>query len=166
MHARLAVVSTCAAIALTLCACGGNDEQGDDVGNPESQVSVEDATAPLEDTSPELAAIREQGNELLEGGTEAFGERLTELQGTPVVVNKWASWCGPCRAEFPYFQSAALERGDEIAFLGIDSGDADDVANTFLQELPLPYPSYVDPDLEIQREFLDNPVGFPATGFL
>ena len=82
-----------------------------------------------------------------------------------MVVNKWASWCGPCRFEFPFFQSQADERGAEVAFLGIDSNDSEEAAETFLEELPLPYPSYLDPDQELADEFLDNAREFPATGF-
>ena len=81
------------------------------------------------------------------------------------MVNKWASWCGPCRFEFPWFQSLAERRGAEIAFLGDAGDDSEDALSTFLEELPLPYPSYLDPDLEIAQE-LGGPVrAFPATAF-
>jgi cytochrome c biogenesis protein CcmG/thiol:disulfide interchange protein DsbE len=81
-----------------------------------------------------------------------------------VVVNKWASWCGPCRLEFPWFQSLAQRRGDEIAFLGDGADDSRDGLATFLEELPLPYPSYLDPDSEIAKE-IGAPRNFPATAF-
>lgn len=163
MTVKLATCIATAVLALGLAACGGDD--GDGSGNPESELSVGEATKPIEGAPPQLAAIRDEANQLLEGGTEAFGERLGELEGTPVVVNKWASWCYPCRKEFPYFQSQAEERGGEIAFLGVDSNDAADAAETFLRELPLPYPSYADPDQDINKEFLDASVAFPATAF-
>ena len=127
--------------ALVLAACGSDDG----AGNPDSELSAQQATAPLEGAPPQLVEIREQANELLDGGTEAFEGRLAELQGTPVVVNKWASWCGPCRLEFPFFQSQAEERGAEVAFLGVLSDDSEDAGATFLEELPLPYPSYLIP---------------------
>ena len=49
-----------------------------------------------------------------------------------MVVNKWASWCGPCRAEFPFFQSQSVKRGKRIAFLGVDGNDNDADAAEFL----------------------------------
>ena len=98
------------------------------------------------------------------GGVPAFERQLRELRGTPVVVNKWASWCGPCRAEFPYFQAEAAERGTEIAFLGVDANDSEDAARTFLEDLPLPYPSFSDPDEEIS-ELLEGAREFPSTAF-
>jgi cytochrome c biogenesis protein CcmG/thiol:disulfide interchange protein DsbE len=81
------------------------------------------------------------------------------------VVNKWASWCGPCRYEFPWFQSLAQRRGGEIAFLGVNSNDSDSTAEQFLSELPLPYPSYTDPDLKIAQDLGGPPQAFPTTSF-
>ena len=88
--------------------------------------------------------------ELLDGGTEAF-KRSRQLKGRPIVINKWASWCDPCRAEFPIFQQVATERGKEVAFVGIDGSDSTNPASEFLAEHPVPYPSYVDPDEEIAQ---------------
>ena len=144
----LPLLGLAALCVLALGACGSDEG----AGNPDSELSTEQASAPLEDAPPQLVAIRDQANELLDGGTEAFDGRLAELRGTPVVVNKWASWCGPCRLEFPFFQSQADERGAEVAFLGVLSDDSEDAGATFLEELPLPYPSYIDPDQEIAAE--------------
>jgi cytochrome c biogenesis protein CcmG/thiol:disulfide interchange protein DsbE len=141
--------------AVALAACGGSDE-------PAAQAP--DYESALRDAPPPLAALYDQGNELLDGGVPAFEARLEELRGFPVVVNKWASWCGPCRAEFPWFQSLAAERGDEVAFLGVNSNDGEETAADFLAELPVPYPSYVDPKLEIAASF-DAATEFPATAF-
>jgi cytochrome c biogenesis protein CcmG/thiol:disulfide interchange protein DsbE len=156
-----AVVLLAGLVVVVLVSNGGDDG----TGNPESELSAEEATAPVEDAPPELAALREEANELLPGGVDAIEDRLAELEGHPVVINKWASWCGPCRFEFPFFQEQAAQRADKVAFLGIDSDDSDDAARTFLEELPLPYPSYTDPDLEI-AESLDAHREFPATVFI
>jgi cytochrome c biogenesis protein CcmG/thiol:disulfide interchange protein DsbE len=152
----LAVVVAAATVILP--ACGGDDG----AGNPESKAT--DYERALADAPPPLASLYAQGNELLGGGVEAYEERLAELRGYPVVVNKWASWCGPCRFEFPHFQELAAERGEEIAFLGVNSKDPEDAARTFLEQLPVPYPSYTDPDHEI-GDLLEGAREFPATGF-
>jgi cytochrome c biogenesis protein CcmG, thiol:disulfide interchange protein DsbE len=149
-----------AAAALIATGCGGSG-----AGNPDSRLSAEQAKAPLEGAPPQLAAIRREAGELLGGGTDAFDQRLDQLHGFPVVVNKWASWCGPCRLEFPWFQSLAEKRGSEIAFLGVDGNDSDGSAETFLSELPLPYPSYTDPDLHIAQDLGGPPQAFPTTTF-
>ena len=112
-----------------------------------------------------LARLHAQSAELLDGGVPAFEKRLAELKGTPVVINKWASWCNPCRAEFPAFQQLGTERGKEIAFLGLNAGDSTSPARKFLSQYPVPFPSYVDPDEEIARE-LDAPANYPITVFV
>ena len=82
---------------------------------------------------------------LLRGGPGAFHARLASLRGYPVVVNKWASWCGPCQIEFPAFQRAAVAFGRQVAFVGVDGKDANPSAAAFLRKFPVTYPSYVDP---------------------
>lgn len=88
-----------------------------------------------------LAALHDQSSQLLQTG---FDERLRALEGHPVVVNKWGSWCGPCRAEFPIFQQVATELGRKVAFLGINGQDNLGEARAFLAEFPVPFPHYVD----------------------
>jgi cytochrome c biogenesis protein CcmG/thiol:disulfide interchange protein DsbE len=160
-HRRTLTALAALVAASALAACGG----GEDVGNPDSELTPEQATAPLEGASPQLTGIRDQANELLDEGAEGFEDRLAELAGTPVVVNKWASWCGPCRLEFPWFQNQASNRAKEVAFLGVGGNDSKDALTTFLEQLPLPYPTYYDPDLEIARELGGPRQVFPTTAY-
>ena len=70
---------------------------------------------------------------------------MAELGGHGLVINKWASWCVPCRAEFRAFQGASVALGRQVAFIGIDSGDSSRAdALAFLRSFPLSYPSYYD----------------------
>ena len=156
---RIALASLAAGlIALLAAGCAGGSG-----GNPDSRLSLEQATQPLTGAPPQLAAIRSQANQLLDGGKDAFDQRIASLKGHPVVVNDWASWCGPCRFEFPFLQSQASKHAKDIAFLGVDSDDSSGSAKTFLGELPLPYPSYSDPDKSIRQEL--HGIGYPATVF-
>ena len=141
---------------ILLAACGD-----DGAGNPES--AAVDYDKALTGAPPKLAALYAQGDAVLPGGLGAYEEKLDELRGTPTVVNVWASWCGPCRFEFPYFQQVAAEDGDEVAFLGVLTEDEEPNARDFLEQLPLPYPSIDDPDKEILREL--GGVGPPITAF-
>ncbi len=104
------------------------------------------------------------GIRFLEGGRDAFEQRVASERGTPVVVNKWASWCGPCRAEFPYFASQAKKRRGETVFLGVNSSDNRGDAGEFLRANPVPFPSFEDPDLEIAASF-NGVQAFPTTAY-
>jgi cytochrome c biogenesis protein CcmG, thiol:disulfide interchange protein DsbE len=100
----------------------------------------------------------------LDGGRDAFEKRIASERGTPVVVNKWASWCGPCRFEFPFFQSQEKKRDGKVVFLGVNSNDNQGDAEDFLADNPVGYPHFKDPNLEIAASF--NAVqAFPATAF-
>jgi len=153
------------AIGLMLVAAGGliavgcGDSSGGDYGgeHPDYATALAGAPAPL-------AALHKEANELLPGGPEAFEERIAALKGFPVVVNVWASWCGPCRFEFPTLQKLSAAYGKRVAFLGVDSQDSDDAAKTFLEEAPVPYPSYTDPDQGIV-ETIGATRGLPDTAF-
>jgi thiol-disulfide isomerase/thioredoxin len=111
-----------------------------------------------------LAGLHQQANQLLGGGPSGFKKRLADLRGYPVVVNKWASWCGPCRAEFPHFRDLSVEMGKKVAFLGVDSNDNYGDAAKFLKQNPVSYPSYKDGDNQIAQLF-NGSVAFPSTAF-
>ncbi len=105
-----------------------------------------------------------QQNDLLGGGKEAFEEQLRRLRGHPVVVNQWASWCGPCRAEFPFFRDSARKFNGRVAFLGVNSRDGRGAAESFLEKFPVPFPHYFDPDGSIARVFRGGRA-WPTTAF-
>jgi thiol-disulfide isomerase/thioredoxin len=123
----------------TLAASGCGTAGGGDYGgqHPDYAKALAGSPAPL-------AALHKQADQLLPGGPEAFEKRIAALHGYPVVVNIWASWCGPCRFEFPLMQQASAAYGKRVAFLGVNSQDSDAGAETFLKEAPVPYPSYSD----------------------
>jgi len=146
-----------ATLALAMATGGCRSSGGDDAAHP-------DYDRALAGSPPALAAVHAEANELLPGGVEAYEERLGALRGFPVVANVWASWCGPCRLEFPHFQRVAAAYGKRVAFLGIDNQDSDDAARTFLREEPVPYPSYTDPDGALGAS-LGGREGLPKTAF-
>lgn len=160
MHTRIRPVLALSAViaaAIFAAGCGASAEGGGNGSHP-------DYAKALAGSPPPLAALYEQGNVLIPGGEEAFEDRLAQLRGYPVVANVWASWCVPCRQEFPVLQKLSARYGKKVAFVGINSEDSDDAAATFLREMPVPYPSYTDPDKSL-AESLGVHVGFPDTAF-
>ena len=145
-------------MALALLTGCGEDDPVSAAGTPE-ETSKALAGAP-----PKLARLHRQANQLLGGTRAEFDARLKELRGHPVVVNKWASWCPPCRAEFPYFQEAALKLGKRVAFLGLDANDNDGNARKFLKQFPVPFPHYRDPDEKIAPT-IQAGLAYPTTVF-
>ncbi|MEA2360967.1 MAG: cytochrome c biosis protein CcmG, thiol:disulfide interchange protein DsbE [Thermoleophilaceae bacterium] len=100
----------------------------------------------------------------IDGGRTAFEAFVKKQRGHPVVVNKWASWCGPCRAEFPYFRDQARKRGKSVVFIGVNSNDNDGDARDFLADNPVPYRHFADPKLEVAAAF-NGVQAFPTTAF-
>lgn len=151
------VLLALALLGLAIGGCGSST--GGDYGgkHPDYGRALAGSPAPL-------AALHRQANRLLPGGTDAYGKRIAALAGYPVVANVWASWCGPCRFEFPVLQKLAARYGKRVAFLGVNSQDSDAAARTFLEEAPVPYPSYTDPDEKI-ADALGASLGLPDTAF-
>lgn len=146
---------TVAALALAACGAGPRSDRGPSPVQAKGGDRID---------APGLRRLREQANRLLDGGRGAFQAQLAELRGTPVVVNQWASWCPPCRAEFPIFQRLAEKYAGRVAFVGVDMEDDRQAAREFLREFPTPYPHYFDEDASIARLFGGGRVS-PTTGF-
>jgi len=77
---------------------------------------------------------------LLGGGTL----RLADLQGKPAVINFWASWCPPCRAEMPAFERSWEKHGGRIAFLGVAVEDTERDARATVEKTGVTYPVGID----------------------
>jgi thiol-disulfide isomerase/thioredoxin len=92
---------------------------------------------------------------------EQFGRILVGLSGTPVVVNIWASWCGPCRAEMPLLEQASTDYEDRVTFVGLASKDDRSSARTFLADVGVTYPNLFDHSGEVRSEL--GLRGFPTT---
>ena len=158
--AVLAALALVVVLVVGLKQAGG----GDSGASSRKPFDLAKAQRELAGAPAPLAALHDQSAQLLGGGRPAFRRRLAKLEGYPVVVNKWASWCAPCRTEFPIFQSESVAKGKRVAFLGLNAGDSRDPARRFLRASPLPFPSYVDPDEKIAKS-IQAPANYPITIF-
>ena len=93
--------------------------------------------------------------------------QLSGFEGKPVILNFWASWCGPCQSEMPDFEDAYAQYGEEIHFVMVNAtygretrADADD----FIAENGYTFPIYYDTDYSAAAAF--GVTGYPTTYFI
>jgi cytochrome c biogenesis protein CcmG/thiol:disulfide interchange protein DsbE len=125
--------------------------------------SSEEVSKAFEGSPAPLAKLHGQKDRIIGGSQKALHQTIRDLRGYPVVVNLWASWCTPCRSEFPIFQTTAVDYGKRVGFLGVLIQDKRPSAERFLREYPLTYPSIDDPGRDVFDDL--KAAGVPTTAF-
>ena len=90
--------------------------------------------------------------------------RLSDYQGRAVVVNFWATWCGPCVREIPMFQEYQDRYESDMVVLGINQQESPDDVQKFVGELGLTYEMLLDRDAQVSS--LYGVIGLPVTSFI
>lgn len=159
-----AVAALGAAVVAALVTSGAQDDPGAAPADPEAVIRF----LPEDDESGQSLLAEDPTGELapavpfpmLDGGLATFAD----LRGTPVVVNFFASWCEPCRAEMPDLQAVHTELGDEVTFLGVNLRDSEDDARALLEETGVTFDVARDPSGSLAEAF--GVVNMPSTFFL
>ena len=156
----LAAAGLVAVLAIGLTQAGGSASPSDGGTAP----SLAGAEKALAGAPAPLAALHERAGTIEPATVKTYERQLEDLRGYPVVVNAWASWCGPCKLEFPVFRRVSTRLGKRVAFLGLDVSDNRQDALAFLRKQPVPYPHLEDGDARIMQQ-AGGAGGLPTTFF-
>ncbi len=123
----------------------------------EPPMTTTETTEPMDYSAPDFTVLDWEGNSV----------KLSEFEGKSVVLNFWASWCGPCKSEMPDFQAAYEEYGEEIHFLMVNctgGRETVDSAKEFIEESGYTFPVYFDTTYEAASTYGASSI--PMTFFI
>jgi len=146
------VVALILSIGLTACSTAPETEAGFVSGD--GSVTILDP--PQRQIAPDATGVDLNGDPL----------KLSDFAGQVVVLNVWASWCAPCRAEAGALEEVAIQfDGKGVQFIGLNTRDSNAAAQAFIRNYGVTYPSLVDTDGRIQLLFNDSlpPQAIPST---
>ena len=86
--------------------------------------------------------------------------RLSELQGKPVIINFWATWCGPCVKEMPAFERLKDDFGDKIGIIAVNCGDDAGTVKDFVEENGYTFPVVLDEEYSISMLYPTNSIPY------
>ncbi len=123
----------------------------------------------IETTAPETTEVaRIQAPDFTVVDLEGNSHKLSDFQGKPVILNFWASWCGPCKSEMPEFQSFYETYGEEIHFLVVNLTDGVqetlEKASGYIADQGYTFPVYFDTSMEAANAYGISAI--PMTFFL
>lgn len=84
-------------------------------------------------------------------GLGGESHRLSQIRGTPLIVNVWASWCGPCRAEMASLDRLARLAPTKLKVIGVTTDDDLNLAREFVVRAGIGFPCYHDADQNLRR---------------
>lgn len=125
---------------------------------PEAAAPTQESTEANTVAAPDFTVYDIDGNEV----------KLSDYLGTPVVLNFWASWCPPCKAELPDFEEKYLTYGDEVQFLMVNLADGAresvETASAFIAQEGYTFPVFYDSKSVAAIEYKIRSI--PATYFI
>jgi thiol-disulfide isomerase/thioredoxin len=136
----VAVVTLAVTACLLVAGCGSTDSAA--AAGPDSGFVAGDGSIVVLPEN-ERADAPDVAGPTLDGGSFRLADHLGEV----VVLNVWASWCAPCRAEAPGLAALSAEYGpDGVQFVGLDTRDSDVAARAFAERFGITYPNVIDRD--------------------
>lgn len=150
MKNRITLATTLAAVLLlsfSFCtACGNTPKQPD--GQNASETSEETAEGASEETKSFFSYMPLKEGDTAPDFTASLADdsefTLSEQKGKVVLLNFWATWCGPCVREMPAFEKLHGEYGEDIAILAVNSMEAEDIVDSFIGENGYTFPIAYD----------------------
>ena len=128
------------------------------IQSPSENQSAQEETQTELTPAPDFTVYDKEGNEV----------HLSDYMGKPIVLNFWASWCGPCKSEMPDFNQAYLDYGEEVSFLMVNMTDGAqetvDSASAFIEEQGYAFPVFYDTDYDAALTY--GAYALPTTYFI
>lgn len=150
MNRNKAVIAVLLCAMLALCAgCGDAGHRDGELGESITDDSANADSQPGEDAGEEKVPVPDFDMTLLDGEAMSFGD----CRGKKVLLNFWATWCGPCVGEMPAFQRLADEYPDDLVILAVNCSEKQDTVQKFAEKKGYTFPIILDTEGDIQAMF-------------